>query len=85
MTRQQGGSVIARCGHSNDMRLYGGLKKWMPITYGTFLAATTLILFGSFNYVWIVVAGIVCFSRSRLPANSVNSNIMLGDRSVAVR
>lgn len=37
------GSVIARCGHSNDMRLYGGLKKWMPITYATFLAATLAI------------------------------------------
>ncbi len=37
------GSVIARCGHSNDMRLYGGLKKWMPVTYLTFLVATLAI------------------------------------------
>lgn len=29
---------------------------------GTFLAATTLILFGGFNYVWIIVLAIVCFS-----------------------
>jgi NADH-quinone oxidoreductase subunit L len=34
------GSVISRSGHSNDMRWYGGLKKWMPVTYWTFLAAT---------------------------------------------
>lgn len=37
------GSVIARAGHSNDMRLYGGLKKWMPTTYWTFLVATLAI------------------------------------------
>jgi len=37
------GSVIARCGHTNDMRLYGGLKKWMPVTYWTFLVSTLAI------------------------------------------
>ncbi len=37
------GSVIARAGHSNDMRLYGGLKKWMPITFATYLVATLAI------------------------------------------
>ncbi len=37
------GSVIARSGHSNDMRWYGGLKKWMPLTAGTFLVATLAI------------------------------------------
>jgi NADH-quinone oxidoreductase subunit L len=34
------GSVISRSGHSNDMRWYGGLKKWLPTTYWTFLVAT---------------------------------------------
>ena len=29
---------------------------------GTFLAAATLMLFGGFNYVWIMVLAIVCFS-----------------------
>ncbi|RMF71918.1 MAG: NADH-quinone oxidoreductase subunit L [Acidobacteria bacterium] len=37
------GSVIARCGHTNDMRLYGGLKRWMPTTYWTFLVSTLAI------------------------------------------
>ncbi|MDH3283361.1 MAG: NADH-quinone oxidoreductase subunit L [Acidobacteriota bacterium] len=37
------GSVILRAGHSNDMRLYGGLKKWMPVTYWTFLVSTLAI------------------------------------------
>jgi NADH-quinone oxidoreductase subunit L len=37
------GSVIARCGHTNDMRLYGGLKRWMPKTYWTYLVATLAI------------------------------------------
>jgi NADH-quinone oxidoreductase subunit L len=37
------GSVIARAGHSNDVRLYGGLKKWMPTTRLTFLIATLAI------------------------------------------
>ncbi|UCF66081.1 MAG: NADH-quinone oxidoreductase subunit L [Acidobacteriota bacterium] len=37
------GSVILRAGHSNDMRLYGGLKKWMPVTYATFLISTLAI------------------------------------------
>jgi NADH-quinone oxidoreductase subunit L len=37
------GSVISRCGHSNDMRTYGGLKRFMPLTYATFLIATLAI------------------------------------------
>ncbi len=37
------GSVIARCGHTNDMRLYGGLRRWMPVTYWTFLVSTLAI------------------------------------------
>jgi len=37
------GSVITRSGHSNDMRWYGGLKRWMPLTAGTFLVATLAI------------------------------------------
>ncbi len=37
------GAVIARAGHSNDMRHYGGLRKFMPITAATFLVSTLAI------------------------------------------
>jgi NADH-quinone oxidoreductase subunit L len=37
------GSVISRSGHTNDMRWYGGLRKWMPVTAGTFGVATLAI------------------------------------------
>jgi len=37
------GSVIMAMHHEQDMRYYGGLKKFMPITHGTFLAASLAI------------------------------------------
>jgi NADH-quinone oxidoreductase subunit L len=37
------GSVIHACGGEQDMRRMGGLKKHMPITYWTFVAATLAI------------------------------------------
>ncbi len=37
------GSVIARVGHSNDMRHYGGLRRYLPTTRWTFLVATLAI------------------------------------------
>ncbi|MBP7146361.1 MAG: NADH-quinone oxidoreductase subunit L [Acidobacteria bacterium] len=37
------GSVIARAGHSNDMRLYGGLRRFMPLTHWTFVISTLAI------------------------------------------
>jgi len=37
------GSVIAAMHHEQDMRYYGGLRKFMPITHATFLAATLAI------------------------------------------
>jgi NADH-quinone oxidoreductase subunit L len=37
------GSVIARAGHSNDVRLYGGLRRFMPTTRWTFLISTLAI------------------------------------------
>jgi len=37
------GSVIHACGGEQDMRTMGGLRKHMPITYWTFLAATLAI------------------------------------------
>jgi NADH-quinone oxidoreductase subunit L len=37
------GSVIHACGGEQDMRKMGGLRKHMPITYWTFLAATIAI------------------------------------------
>jgi len=44
------GSVIHACSGNQDMRTMGGLKKYMPITYWTFLAAT------------LAIAGIVPFA-----------------------
>jgi len=44
------GSVILGMHHEQDMRLMGGLKKYMPITFWTFMAST------------IAIAGIVPFS-----------------------
>jgi len=37
------GSVIVAMWHSQDMRHYGGLRKYMPITHWTFLIATLAI------------------------------------------
>jgi NADH-quinone oxidoreductase subunit L len=37
------GSVIHACGGEQDMRKMGGLKKYMPTTYWTFVAATLAI------------------------------------------
>jgi len=37
------GSIILAMHHEQDMRFYGGLKKFMPRTYWTFLAATLAI------------------------------------------
>jgi len=37
------GSVIHACGGEQDMRKMGGLKKYMPTTYWTFLVATVAI------------------------------------------
>lgn len=44
------GSVILGMHHEQDMRLMGGLKKYMPVTFMTFMAAT------------IAISGIVPFS-----------------------
>src|SRR5581483_5694576 len=44
------GSVIHGMHHEQDMRLYGGLKKWMPVTYITFMAG------------WIAICGIFPFA-----------------------
>ena len=40
----------------------GLMKATNSMALGTFLAAATLMLFASFNYVWIIVLAIVCFS-----------------------
>jgi len=37
------GSVIMAMHHEQDMRFYGGLKKFMPVTHATFLAASLAI------------------------------------------
>jgi hypothetical protein len=38
------------------------MKATNSMALGTFLAAATLMIFGGFNYVWIMVLAIVCFS-----------------------
>ncbi len=38
------------------------MRATSSMALGTFLAAATLLLFGGFNYVWIMVLAIVCFS-----------------------
>jgi POT family proton-dependent oligopeptide transporter len=38
------------------------MKATNSMALGTFLAAATLMIFASFNYVWIIVLAIVCFS-----------------------
>ena len=52
------------------------IKATNSMAIGTFLAATTLILFGSFNYVWIVVAGIVCFSIGEMLSSPKSSEYL---------
>lgn len=37
------GSVIHALGGEQDVRQMGGLRRWMPVTYGTFLVATLAI------------------------------------------
>lgn len=43
---------------------------------GTFLAASTLALFGGFNYVWIVVFAIVCFSIGEMLSSPKSSEYL---------
>ncbi|MFK7915833.1 MAG: MFS transporter [Pseudomonadales bacterium] len=43
---------------------------------GTFLASSALILFGGFNYVWIVVAGIVLFSLGEMLSSPKSSEYL---------
>ncbi len=38
------------------------IRATTSMALGTFLASTALILFGGFNYVWIMVLAVVCFS-----------------------
>ncbi len=50
------GSVIHACGGEQDMRKMGGLKKYMPTTYWTFLAATIAIA-GIFPFAGLLLQG----------------------------
>jgi hypothetical protein len=52
------------------------IKATNSMAIGTFLAATTLIVFGSFNHVWIVVAGIVCFSIGEMLSSPKSSEYL---------
>jgi MFS family permease len=43
---------------------------------GTFLAAGTLMVFGGFNYVWIMVLAIVCFSMGEMLSSPKSSEYL---------
>jgi MFS family permease len=43
---------------------------------GTFLAAGTLLLIGGFNYVWIMVLAIVCFSMGEMLSSPKSSEYL---------
>lgn len=42
------------------------LKATNSMAIGTFLASSALLLFGGFNFVWVMVAAIVCFSLGEM-------------------
>jgi POT family proton-dependent oligopeptide transporter len=52
------------------------MKATNSMALGTFLAATTLMLFANFNYVWIVVLAIVCFSIGEMLASPKSSEYL---------
>ena len=52
------------------------MRATSSMALGTFLAASTLIIFGSFNYVWIIVFGIVCFSIGEMLSSPKSSEYL---------
>ncbi len=52
------------------------MKATNSMALGTFLAATTLLLMGGFNYVWIMVLGIVCFSMGEMLSSPKSSEYL---------
>ena len=52
------------------------IKATNSMAIGTFLAAATMIIFAEFNYVWIIVLGIVCFSIGEMLSAPKSSEFM---------
>ncbi len=52
------------------------MKATNSMALGTFLAAGTLLLMGGFNYVWIMVLGIVCFSMGEMLSSPKSSEYL---------
>ena len=52
------------------------MKATNSMALGTFLAATTLLLLGGFNYVWIMVLAIVCFSMGEMLSSPKSSEYL---------
>ncbi|NIL94468.1 MAG: MFS transporter [Woeseiaceae bacterium] len=52
------------------------LKATNSMAIGTFLAAAALLLLGGFNYVWIMVAAIVCFSLGEMLSSPKSSEYL---------
>ena len=52
------------------------LKATNSMALGTFLAASALLVIGGFNYVWIIVAAIVCFSLGEMLSSPKSSEYL---------
>lgn len=52
------------------------MKATNSMALGTFLAAAALLMMGGFNYVWIIVAGIVCFSLGEMLSSPKSSEYL---------
>ena len=52
------------------------LRATNSMALGTFLAAAALLLFGGFNYVWIIVFAIVCFSMGEMLSSPKSSEYL---------
>lgn len=52
------------------------MKATNSMALGTFLAAATLLLFAGFNYVWIMVVAIVCFSIGEMLSSPKSSEYL---------
>jgi len=52
------------------------MKATNSMALGTFLAAATLLMIGGFNYVWIMVLAIVCFSMGEMLSSPKSSEYL---------
>jgi hypothetical protein len=52
------------------------MRATTSMALGTFLAAATLLIIGGFNYVWIMVLGIVCFSMGEMLSSPKSSEYL---------